>query len=183
MYSFNEPLDVFLPLTYPKIARDRYVISNNGMIKDIINGCFVKDTIDKWGFATVSLFTNEPGFKIISVRVHRLVAWEFCPENRVFTYGVGHIDDDKLNNYYQNLQWIPTGSKPDKPKNDIPEKFCSDPIAYHIINTYNKNEHKFYNANPAAFLQYIQNHHPDDKVTMQLIKKVIRDYKKAIKSK
>lgn len=176
MYESNLPWDIFMPVTYPKVAYDRYVISNSGVIIDVINGHMVTKSIDKNGFEIVSLFTNEPGFKIMSVRVHRLVAWEFCPENRLFDNGVRHIDKEKLNNYYKNLEWL-TCDHTTKKKNKIPKKYWGNDMAIHVINTYYDNP-PFYNCNPNAFLQHIKRHHPNDEVTLKLIREIIKDAKK-----
>jgi hypothetical protein len=86
-----------------------YQISNHGRVKSFKNGCKIIGVNNK---------TNGAGYKDIQLckygkvthhRVHRLVATHFCKRQ----YGndiVNHIDGDKLNNYYSNLEWT-TSSK------------------------------------------------------------------------
>jgi hypothetical protein len=42
-----------------------------------------------------------------SMKVHRLVAYTFLPKPDNFTHDlvVNHIDNNRLNNYYKNLEW------------------------------------------------------------------------------
>lgn len=49
-------------------------------------------------------FQNEKQYK---VKVHRLVAYLYCPNYSVTNLNVvDHIDGDKLNNHYTNLEWV-----------------------------------------------------------------------------
>ena len=38
--------------------------------------------------------------------IHRLVGWEWVLENRDFNLQINHIDGNKLNNNYWNLEWV-----------------------------------------------------------------------------
>lgn len=153
--------DVFFPITYPGIRVGKYIISKNGTIKDLGNGYFVKDNIDMHGFSIVPLYTVANKFEVF--RVHRLVAWEFCCDNRKLNYGVSHIDGNKLNNDCDNLIWI----APESNKEQISEL---DDIILHIHRT-NKNHP--YSQDPNAFHSYIQRSHPDQKITKAMITRVL----------
>jgi len=42
----------------------------------------------------------------VDVSIHRLVAWEFVPNTNPEKFDfVHHLDNDSLNNYYENLEW------------------------------------------------------------------------------
>lgn len=91
-----------------------YQISNFGRVKSLArmvnnNGGFylskerfLKAGIDSNGYALVVLSKND---KNKSVRIHRLVAIAFV-NNLKNTNIVNHIDGNKLNNIYTNLEWI-----------------------------------------------------------------------------
>lgn len=98
-------LSDFRKVTYPGISENRYMISTNGQVYDIINKRFVSQYPDKDGYFKI-IYTNTLSNKSSSVFVHRLVAWEFYPETRNLKLVVDHIDGNKQNNNYTNLEWV-----------------------------------------------------------------------------
>lgn len=82
-----------------------YQISNLGRVKSFYKeGRILKQSIDKDGYFYVGLFKNK---KQITKQVHRLVALAFVDgyfEGAV----VNHIDENKQNNIYTNLEWVTT---------------------------------------------------------------------------
>ena len=84
-----------------------YEVSENGDIRRIAktNNQYKIGHILKWniinGYAHVQLHKNG---KVKSMRVHRLVALSFIPNIHNKPH-VNHIDGDKLNNHYSNLEW------------------------------------------------------------------------------
>ena len=80
-----------------------YYVSNHGTVKN------------KRGMI-LSLRTNEAGYKIINLtdlnkirkayRVHRLVAHAFISNMIKANDKVNHIDKNKANNFYKNLEWL-----------------------------------------------------------------------------
>ncbi|EIW3383813.1 HNH endonuclease [Staphylococcus pseudintermedius] len=79
---------------------DHKNIRKNGRI-DNRKGRILKPKIDKYGYEVVTLTANG---KRKSYTVHKLVAKAFI-ENKENKPTVNHIDGDKRNNNYKNLEW------------------------------------------------------------------------------
>ena len=85
-----------------------YSISNYGRIKSLSRnvGYNLKESIltinlSKVGYKTVDLYKNK---KRKTFYVHRLVAFEFCDNKNGYDC-INHIDENKLNNHFSNLEW------------------------------------------------------------------------------
>ena len=80
-----------------------YKISEWGDVLSIGHGRkkLLKPFKTEKGYLAVSLWKNGQSKKY---RVHRLVASAFC-EGADYFPCVNHIDEDKTNNYYENLEW------------------------------------------------------------------------------
>lgn len=80
----------------------RYQVSDCGRIWNVATQKLMKPQLKKSGYYSINLMkTNK---KIVTERVHRLVALYFCEK----PYGcnvVNHIDLNKLNNNASNLEW------------------------------------------------------------------------------
>lgn len=81
---------------------ENYEISNYGNIRNIKTGLFMKQT-SSTGYCKISLWTVNKKNK--EYKVHRLVAYFFI-NKEVKDKIVNHIDENKLNNYYKNLEWL-----------------------------------------------------------------------------
>ncbi len=85
-----------------------YQISNYGRVKSFYNnaeGFIRKNGTDRLGYKWIGL--RKPGLKSPTHSlIHRLVALHFVPNPNPDLYlEVNHIDGNKENNYYENLEW------------------------------------------------------------------------------
>ena len=99
-YFFDE----YRYITYPGIKPNIYGISEYGHIVNYQRNIQVSQFLDRYGYVTAYL-QRDGQTKCSFERVHRLVAWEFCP-NRDLSLDVNHIDGNKQNNHYTNLEWV-----------------------------------------------------------------------------
>jgi hypothetical protein len=91
--------------------RDRYHISNFGRIRMVqtkkgkkINKICNLITCG-WGYAQILLYDSEDNMK--TSKIHNLVAEAFIPKPESDKkLEVNHIDEDKLNNHVDNLEWV-----------------------------------------------------------------------------
>lgn len=84
-------------------SNPNYIVSNSGRIRR--KGSTADHSVrDSKGYLTVDLYNN--GIRKTE-RVHRLVAKEFIP-NPNNKPEVNHIDGNKKNNHYSNLEWVTT---------------------------------------------------------------------------
>lgn len=84
----------------------RYMVSNYGRVKSLPNQTrsderLLKQHIVRNYYSVPLLCVNG---KKKTVRVHRLVAFAFIP-NPLMLEQVNHKDEDKLNNFVDNLEW------------------------------------------------------------------------------
>lgn len=86
------------------IGNDRYAISNYGNIKTYFKseeGVLLKPRKDRLGYLKIGLSTKEKRKHFL---IHRLVALMFVPNPFMYNE-INHIDGNKQNNYYENLEW------------------------------------------------------------------------------
>ena len=80
-----------------------YEVSNTGKVKSHHkNPKILKVSVTVYGYGVVQLSKNG---KYKSVIVHTLVAKYFCDGYKQGLV-VNHVDGDKLNNFYRNLEWV-----------------------------------------------------------------------------
>lgn len=89
----------FVDLSFLGFELNRYFISNYGRVYSKVSNKFLKLQVSTHGYYYIALGASNREF------VHRLVA-------KAFVYGesnerncVNHIDGNKMNNYYKNLEW------------------------------------------------------------------------------
>ena len=81
----------------------RYQISNYGRVWSVIKSQFVKQHINNDGYCQVRLYFGDGRKK--HEMVHRLVALAFLPRENTRLTQVNHKDENKENNYIENLEW------------------------------------------------------------------------------
>jgi hypothetical protein len=80
----------------------RYQVSNCGRIWNVATQKIMKPQLKKSGYYSINLM--KPNKKLVSERVHRLVALYFC-EKPDGCHVVNHLDSNKINNHARNLEW------------------------------------------------------------------------------
>lgn len=101
------------------IGFPEYCITKEGQVWSLKVNRFLKPAMNGYGNGYLFVHIYNYEHKLINVTIHRLVARMFCknpdPENKT---QVNHIDGDKLNNHYKNLEWM-TPSENTQHSNDI----------------------------------------------------------------
>ena len=126
--------EIFKPVI--KIGKNKfpnYEVSNYGKVQNIKTKRYLKPSNNS-GYHRVILRTDD--YKNVSVYVHKLVALIFCkkPKNYNKSYDANHIDENKLNNYYKNLQWINQGNSAIRLQGTTVEQINMD--TGEVINTF-----------------------------------------------
>jgi hypothetical protein len=80
----------------------RYRVSNCGRIWNVATQQMMKPQMKKSGYYSLNLM--KPDKKVVTERVHRLVALHFCNKPEGCTV-VNHLDSNKTNNHADNLEW------------------------------------------------------------------------------
>lgn len=85
-----------------------YEVSSHGNVKNTETGNTLTNSFGRSnGYYKVTLSVRINGErKTLPIEVHRLVAETFLTHNPSEKLVVDHIDGDKLNNHFSNLQWI-----------------------------------------------------------------------------
>ncbi len=81
---------------------DNYQISNFGQFKNKKTNKVLKCNINKNGYLYCNISIKS---KVKKVKIHRLVAKAFV-ENINNSETVNHLDANKINNHYLNLEWL-----------------------------------------------------------------------------
>ena len=81
---------------------DQYECSNYGKVRRIDNDFLSLNLVGGYNVAALTHTTN----KVLSLRVHRLVAYLFVPNPNPEKFDiVNHLDKNRTNNHYKNLEW------------------------------------------------------------------------------
>ena len=94
-----------IPQKIKNKLQERYLISNDGQVKNRKTKKLLKGTLTKNGYLRIDLSYN--GYRY-SFFVHRLVALAFLPaeEKQLQSLTIHHKDKNKTNNNVMNLQWL-----------------------------------------------------------------------------
>ena len=80
---------------------DLYSISDTGKVLSKRSGRIRKTSVNNSGHECIRIYKNK---KQYNFTIHRLVAMTFIP-NPLSLKEINHIDENKLNNNVQNLEW------------------------------------------------------------------------------
>ena len=78
-----------------------YTVDEDGNVYSLRSKKYLSPKIDRYGYKVVTLFKQG---KARCTTVHRLVAQAFV-DNPGHKPCVNHLDENKLNNHYTNLEW------------------------------------------------------------------------------
>lgn len=94
--------------TYPGIKPNSYIIGSDGSLYSLLRNRFNSLRLDKDGYYQVKVVTDRPDGKRRQIPIHRIVAWEYCDgyDKSIGRDVVNHIDSDRTNNDYKNLEWV-----------------------------------------------------------------------------
>lgn len=88
---------------YPNI-KDCYYINDLGEIYNKNTGNFISKKTETDGYVRVSLMKKSGGTTYI--QYHRLLMMAFKPVENMEKLQVNHIDGNKSNNCFENLEWV-----------------------------------------------------------------------------
>lgn len=99
------------PIIYKNVKPGLYLIDENGNIYSNYKQDFMKPNVDKDGYLKIKLSSGcreNPCY----IRIATLVAYHFLgePPNNLKDPTINHIDGNKTNNNYKNLEWIERGT-------------------------------------------------------------------------
>lgn len=125
-----------------KDIKDYYYITNNGVVISKYNN---KEKIlspsSNKGYLQVGLMTNDK--KRICAFIHRLVALSYVNNDSLeYKIEVNHIDGDKSNNHFSNLEWVTSeqnsnhGTRNNKVAKQFEKKVVQYDLFMNIVNKY-----------------------------------------------
>ena len=86
-----------------KTFAKHYIVYSDGRVWSNRRSCFLRPELTKQGYLQVTIYMDDISRRY---KVHRLVAYCFCdPPDNYRDMVVNHIDGDKSNNNYTNLEW------------------------------------------------------------------------------
>ena len=140
-------------IIYSKIKSGLYSIEEDGRVWSHYTKRYMKTSIDKDGYSTITLKNDRNGYSHFGI--HRLLMIAFHPIENMENMQVNHIDGNKTNNQLSNLEWVTS------------EENLKHAKKYHLNDTFwSKGEQ-----------------HPNNKITEKEAKEIIRLYKLGYKPK
>lgn len=100
-----ESIEIWKDIVLDNVARNRYQVSNFGRIRSFWNGEYRILSPRNERYCRVFLATPNPGEHAKHHTVHRLVGLCFVPGRTDERNTINHIDGNRYNNRYTNLEW------------------------------------------------------------------------------
>lgn len=122
-----------------------YSVSSHGRVKGLSQGRLLKIRLDVDGYPTVTVGGEHNGRT--SITVHRLVAKLFV-DNPDSLPEVNHIDFDRTNNHFMNLEWMTH-------EDNIKHTVDNGRHAMHVYDYTGKNNHNY--GNDTLKIKYSKN--------------------------
>lgn len=91
-------------INYSKIKPNLYAIEEDGRVYSKYFKRYMKTSIDKDGYPTISLKNDRNGYSHFGI--HRLLMIAFYPIDNMENMQVNHKDGNKKNNNLDNLEWV-----------------------------------------------------------------------------
>lgn len=82
-----------------------YVLHRDGRLYSLRQNRFLKGWVDNSGYKNVNM-VNDDGEDVMNIKVHRLVATVFIPNNDESKVQVNHKNGIKTDNRVENLEWV-----------------------------------------------------------------------------
>lgn len=99
----------FKKLNYKRIKQNTYLINEYGDVYSIPRKRLLTKGVDKDGYYDIALQSNKGGRVTYRIATLVLVTFVGLPPNEMIDVTVNHIDGDRVNNHYSNLEWMDRG--------------------------------------------------------------------------
>lgn len=115
--------DKFIPLDCLGVKKEMYLINKYGKIYSLKSHKILLEHLNKDGYKAISLQTNSGGR--YKYKVSSLVIYTYTgkPPKDMKDPTINHIDSNRINDYYKNLEWLERGANSSlrkiKPKGEI----------------------------------------------------------------
>ena len=151
---------------------NNYVVYNDGRVWSDHSNRFIKQHLNNQNYYMVGLWVGNKQYNWL---VHRLVATLFVPNSNPIQYNVvNHIDGDRHNNNFTNLEWCTQ-------KQNLFAAQCQDRIpdrilyAYEFINVVT-HEHRLYSSFKAGYMDIFNDLNAYNKATVALLPYIRNSY-------
>lgn len=104
--------EIWKRVKFPLVVEDNYEISNYGRIKNIKTGNILityQHPITAYHTIKLKYYNYDRSIRYKNFYIHKLVGWEFCNHDDDSSKPFDHINGNKRDNYYKNLEQVTHG--------------------------------------------------------------------------